>query len=66
MPDESGDASLFGVFDMNQPKHIAASIRQRLLNYAQAQGEDFNLILTRHAIERLLYRLEQSDVADRG
>ena len=50
---------------MSQPKHLAASIRQRLLNYAQAQGEDFNLVLTRYGIERLLYRLEQSDVADR-
>ena len=50
---------------MSQPQHLAASIRQRLLNYAQAQGEDFHLVLTRYAIERLLYRLEQSDVADR-
>jgi predicted nucleotidyltransferase component of viral defense system len=65
MPDESGNASLSGVSDMNQPKHLAASIRQRLLNYAQAQGEDFNLVLTRYAIERFLYRLEQSEVAER-
>jgi len=35
----------------------AASIHARLLNRARARGEDFNLILTRYAIERFLYRL---------
>lgn len=35
----------------------AASIHARLLNRAKARGEDFNLILTRYAIERFLYRL---------
>lgn len=34
-----------------------ASIHTRLLNRAKARGEDFNLILTRYAIERFLYRL---------
>ncbi len=33
------------------------SIHARLLNRAKARGEDFNLILTRYAIERFLYRL---------
>ncbi len=28
----------------------AASIRARLLNQAKARGEDYNLVLTRHAI----------------
>ena len=32
----------------------AASIHARLLNRAKARGEDFNLILTRYAIERAL------------
>ena len=36
---------------------LAASIHARLLNRAKARGEDFNLILTRYAIERFLYRL---------
>ena len=45
---------------MNQPRNLAASVRQRLLNLAQAQKEDFNLVLTRYGIERLLYRLERS------
>jgi hypothetical protein len=35
---------------------LAASIHARLLNRAKARGEDFNLILTRYAIERFLYR----------
>ena len=50
---------------MNQPRNLAASVRQRLLNLAQAQREDFNLVLTRYGIERLLYRLEQSSAGER-
>lgn len=38
---------------------LAASIHARLLNRAKARGEDFNLILTRYALERFLYRLSQ-------
>ena len=37
--------------------NIAASIHARLLNRAKARGEEFNLVLTRYAIERFLYRL---------
>ncbi|HUW13888.1 MAG TPA: nucleotidyl transferase AbiEii/AbiGii toxin family protein, partial [Anaerolineae bacterium] len=44
--------------------NIAASIRQRLLNLAREQNEDFGLVLTRYAIERLLYRLSRSPHAD--
>ena len=36
---------------------VAASVQARLLNRAKARGEDFNLVLTRYAIERFLYRL---------
>jgi hypothetical protein len=32
-----------------------------LKNKAQAEGKEFNLILTRYALERLLYRLSISD-----
>lgn len=42
---------------MNAP--LIASIHARLLNRARARGEDFNLVLTRYAIERFLYRLSQ-------
>jgi hypothetical protein len=37
----------------------AASIHARLLNRARERGEDFNLVLTRFAIERFLFRLSQ-------
>jgi len=36
---------------------LVASIHARLMNRARARGEDFNLILTRYALERFLYRL---------
>ena len=39
---------------------LVASIHARLLNRAKARGEDFNLVLTRYAIERFLYRLSQA------
>lgn len=44
---------------------IGASVRARLLNRAKAQGIDFNLVLTRFALERLLYRLSVSEHRDR-
>ncbi len=44
---------------------VAASVRARLLNVAKAQGVDFNQVLVRFALERLLYRLTQSQHADR-
>lgn len=47
------------------PKNVAASVRARLLNHARAQGQPFDLVLTRYALERLLYRLGRSPVADR-
>ena len=41
-------------------KDLAASVRARLLNVAKAQGIDFNQVLVRFALERILYRLSQS------
>ena len=49
---------------MSEKKNIAASIRARLLNRARAENFDFNLMLTRYALERLLYRLSVSAWAD--
>jgi predicted nucleotidyltransferase component of viral defense system len=43
----------------------ATSIRSRLLNVAKAQGVDFNQVLVRFALERILYRLTHSPHADR-
>ena len=42
---------------MSLPKNVAASVRARLLSRAKEQGMDYNLILTKYALERLLYRL---------
>lgn len=43
---------------------LAASVRARLLNVAKAQGVDLNQVLVRFALERILYRLSQSEYAD--
>lgn len=43
-----------------EPRDLAASVRQRLLNRAKERGEDFQLVLTWYGIERLLYRLSES------
>jgi hypothetical protein len=42
----------------------AASIRARLLNRARIERTDFNLMLTRYSLERLLYRLSVSPWAE--
>ncbi len=52
---------------MNAGKPAAsriASIHQRLLDGARARGEDFQHVLDRYAVERLLYRLSQSTYRD--
>lgn len=45
--------------------NMAASVRQRLLNLSQARGADYNALLAQYAIERFLYRLSKSELADR-
>jgi hypothetical protein len=46
-------------------KNLAASVRQRLANLAQAQKEEFQQLLSRYARERLLYRLGVSEYQER-
>jgi Nucleotidyl transferase AbiEii toxin, Type IV TA system len=46
-------------------RNLPASVHQRLLSRSRENGEDFNLILVRYGIERLLYRLSRSKYADR-
>ena len=48
---------------MNE-RNVAASVRARLLNRARETRQDFNLVLTRYAIERLLYRISISKHAN--
>jgi hypothetical protein len=42
---------------MNQSPNIAASVRTRLTNQSTSAREDFQVILTRYALERFLYRI---------
>ncbi len=44
----------------SKPLNLAASVRQRLLTLSRKRGEEYNLVLTRYAIERLLYRLSKT------
>jgi hypothetical protein len=41
--------------------NVAASVRQRLLNLARESKQDFGLLLTKYALERLLFRISQSE-----
>lgn len=50
---------------MKASKNPAASVKARLLALAHAQRADFQQVLMRYALERLLYRLEQSPYQDR-
>jgi hypothetical protein len=45
-------------------KDHSASIRQRLLNHARAHGDDYQRIMTRYAIERLLFRISRTEARD--
>jgi predicted nucleotidyltransferase component of viral defense system len=49
---------------MNRPKNLGASVRTRLLNRAKESGSDYGLMLTKYALERLLYRLSISPWSD--
>ncbi len=46
-------------------RNTGHSVFQRLLNHANIHREDFNLLLLRYGVERLLYRLSISPHADR-
>jgi len=45
-------------------RNLSASVRDRLLNKARAEKLDYNLLLTRYALERMLYRLSISKQRD--
>ena len=46
-------------------RNVGASVRDRLLARARAEQADFQILLTRYALERLLYRLSVSDQRER-
>jgi predicted nucleotidyltransferase component of viral defense system len=41
-------------------RNVAASVRDRLMQLSRARKENFNFVLDRYAMERLLYRLSES------
>jgi predicted nucleotidyltransferase component of viral defense system len=49
----------------DQKKNMSASVRARLLAISKANGQVFDLVLNRYAVERLLYRLSVSAYARR-
>jgi predicted nucleotidyltransferase component of viral defense system len=61
------NAALLGsdVMTSKQSRDMPASVRARLLNVAKLNNEAFDLVLVRFAIERLLYRLSQSQYRER-
>jgi predicted nucleotidyltransferase component of viral defense system len=48
-----------------KPRNIGASVRARLLNLARERTQPLDLLLTRYALERLLYRLSVSSHRER-
>ena len=46
-------------------RNVGASVRARLLDRARTEKTDFQILLTRYALERLLYRLSVSDQRER-
>ena len=46
------------------PKNLGASVYARLLTQARQSGQEFQLLLMRYGLERLLYRLSQSEYRD--
>ncbi len=48
-----------------QRRDIGVSVRARLLTLAREKGQAFDLLLTRYATERLLYRLSTTPHRDR-
>jgi len=46
-------------------RNMGASVRARLLKLAKERGQPFDLLLTRYALERLLYRLSTTKYRER-
>ena len=46
-------------------KNMGASVRARLLNISKECGQNYQLVLTRYANQRLLFRLAESTHSDR-
>ena len=65
MPCRQRNEALYGVASLTKPvTNIAASVGQRLRNIAREHNEDFAIVLTKFALERLLFRISQSKHRD--
>jgi len=61
VPRHKCDATLHGVAQLSKSvTNIAASVHQRLLNLARERKEEFKFVLTKYALERMLFRISQS------
>jgi len=60
MSDDRDAGDTPGASSHRRRQNMAASVRSRLTTLAHAQGEEPEYVLTRYALERLLYRLSQS------
>ena len=49
----------------SHPHNVSASVRARLLKIAKERNQPFQLLLTRYALERLLYRLSMTEHRER-
>ncbi len=68
MQDICSDETVYGgnlPVSTKNPVNKAASIRQKLLNHAKANGQDFQRTLDAYAIECILARLAHSVYADK-
>jgi hypothetical protein len=48
----------------HEPRNLAASVRQKLLDLARSRKEDFGLMLVKYDLERILHRLSRSKYGD--
>ena len=61
MPCGKRDEAVYGVARLKKSvTNVAASVAQRLRNLARERNEDFALVLTKFALERVLFRISQS------
>jgi len=45
------------------PRNLSASVSQRLLNLTRQSGEDYQYVLMRYGLERMMFRFSQSNYA---
>ena len=45
------------------PRNLSASVSHRLLNLTRQSGEDYQYVLMRYGLERMMFRFSQSNYA---